>query len=399
MKFLGFVAGFTLFVSLIASESFALGPGFAGVTANADTAETVVTNPAGMTRFKKASGYGSPMVVYMKSETKITETETGRKQSLSDESVIPAPGFSYIQPIDKKWAIGVGPNAVAGLGASYDNDWLGRYFLKEWSLNFAGIAPSAAYRVNDKLSVGASIPLMYSMYSLEKAIFNGADTSDGSFELEADGWGAGVNLGILYEPTKMTRLGLVYRSKVSVSMDGSPDLSGITEERRHLLNQDVSFDTGTPQVLAGGIYHEFQNDWSFSLDVAWVDFSDFGFEEVEIGDSSIATRPADYNDLWAATLGVNYRLSSQITLQSGAFYVSAPMDEEDHTVFMRLDQIWGAGMGFDYRYGKGKSLSFDLTYVQFGDGRFNVQDVPLAGSIEGAYTTNYALVFGIGTKW
>jgi long-chain fatty acid transport protein len=386
--------------------SFAAGPAFSGITANADKADTVVANPAGMMRLKQPSWYVNSWVLYMDNKTDISADGTGQKQSTSDDSFVTVPGVYYAQPVGERWAVGIGPNAVMGLGASYDDDWAGRYLLKDWSLTFAGIAPSAAYRVNDQFSVGASLPIMYSRYTLEKAVYNLApDQEDGSFELKADGWGLGINVGMLYEPTAYTRFGLVYRSKVSMTVEGNPNYSGLTEQRSQLLNQfgalnhDISFDTGTPQILVGGIFHDFQNSWSCSLDVAWIDFSDWGFEDVEIGDSDVSTAPGNYKDIWAGTLGVNYELTPKLTVQSGVFYVSSPMDEEDHTAFMRLDQMWGAGIGLEYKYRMERSVSFNVTYMHFGDGKFTAQDVPIAGNIEGEYTKNYALAFGLGLKW
>ncbi|MCK7466827.1 MAG: hypothetical protein MZU91_00875 [Desulfosudis oleivorans] len=66
---------------------------------------------------------------------------------------------------------------------------------------------------------------------------------------------------------------------------------------------------------------------------------------------------------------------------------------------MRLDQMWGVGLGFEYEYRKDRSVSFDVTYIQFGKGKFTAHDVPVVGDIQGEYTTNYGLVFSLGTKW
>jgi len=382
------------------------GPAFSGISANADSAETVVNNPAGMTRLKQPSVYGNPLIVYTRSEDDVTVKSTGQKRTSGDESIFALPGLYYATPLGERWAVGIGPNGATGLGASFEDDWAGRYLLQKWSLAFAGIAPSVAYRVNNKLSVGASVPIMYSQFNLEKAVFNpDAPDSDGSFELKADGWGVGVSVGILYELTEQTRFGLTYRSKVSVTNKGKPELSNLTAERSELLNkfgvlnQEISMDTSTPQTVNAGMFHEFGNGWSFSLDVAWINFSDWGLEEVTIGDSTINTKPGIYNDIWATTLGVNYALTPAWTIRSGMFYVSSGQDEENRTASMRLDQMWGVGLGFEYAYRKDRSISFDVTYIQFGEGKYAVHDAPVVGDIEGKSSTNYGLVFGIGTKW
>lgn len=393
-------------VLVIIPDAFATGPGFSGITALADSAETVATNPAGMMRLKKPSIYGNPLIFYSDSETEVTAKATGRKQTISNDSFMAMPGLYYAHPIGDRWAVGIGPNAATGLGATYNDDWAGRYLLKEWSLVFAGIAPAAAFRISDKLSVGAAVPIMYSRYTLEKAVFNlDREDGDGDFELDADGWGVGFNLGILYELSPHTRFGLAYRSKVSVTEEGKPDFSDLSEERAQLLeqfgllNQEISVDTSTPQVVTAGLFHEFGSGWSVTLDLAWVDFSEWGLENVELGDTEINTKESDYKDIWAGSIGLNYRLTPDWGVRSGAFYLSSALDDEDRTAFSRFDEMWGLGLGVEHWLKKTRSLTFDLTYIQFGDGEFAVEGIPLVGDIEGEYTTNYALVFGIGTKW
>ena len=406
MKTVAKIIAIVLALQLMVSSAIAAGPAFSGMTANADTAETVATNPAGMMRLDRPSFYANPMVIYTDSETEITAGNSGQSQTVSNDSWFAMPGIYYARPVGDRWAIGIGPNAATGLGASYGDNWAGRYLVKDWSLAFVGVAPAVAYRVNDKLSLGASVPIMYSRYNLEKAVFNlDPNASDGSFEITADGWGVGGTIGLLYEISEHTRFGLVYRSKVSVTEEGDPEFSGLTEERRALLeefgalNRHISFDTSTPQVVTAGVYHDFQNGWDLSLDGVWVDFSDWGLENVEIGDQNVSTRPGNYQDIWGGSIGVSYELGPKWTARSGVFYVSSAIEEEDRTAFMRLDEMWGAGLGIEYKFSEHRNVAFDLTYIQFGDGEFSVQDAPVVGDIEGEYTTNYALVFGIASRW
>lgn len=405
MKLSSLTTALVLFIAFLPGPVFA-GPAFSGITANADSAETVVNNPAGMTRLKRPSVFGNPLIFYTHSKDEVTAKSTGQKRSNSDDSVFAGPGLYYASPLGDRWAAGIGPYAAMGLGASFDENWAGRYLLKNWSLTFAGVSPSVAFRVNDRLSVGASLPIMYSQYKLEKAVFNIVpDSADGSFELKADGWGMGFNVGILFEFTAHTRFGLTYRSETSVKDKGTPEFSDLTAQRMQLLNkygalnQEISIQTGTPQAVTAGLFHEFGNGWSGSLDVAWIDFSKWGLEEVTIGDSSIETKPGNYNDIWAVTLGVNYALTPQWMIRGGVFYVSPPQDEEFRTASMRLDRMWGVGLGFEYQYRENRSVAFDVTYIQFGDGKFTAHNIPGVGDIEGEYATNYGIVFGIGTKW
>lgn len=48
-----------------------------------------------------------------------------------------------------------------GLALRYDSDWVGRYYAQEATLLGMSLLPSVAYQVNEKLSLGASLNLMY----------------------------------------------------------------------------------------------------------------------------------------------------------------------------------------------------------------------------------------------
>lgn len=396
--FAGILAGFS-------SSALAAGPAFTGLAANADTAETVYLNPAGMTRLKQPSWYGNPMLMYTESKTEFTAEGQQGKKEIDDDSVLFLPGIYYARPINDKWFVGIGPNAATGLGSSYDDEWPGRYMLDEWSLVFVGVVPSVAYKVNSKLSIGASLSLNYSLYNLEKAVFNGPGEADGDFELEADGYAIGANIGLLYELNQDTRLGLVYRSELEANDEGDPDFSDLTSARQNLLdqagilNQDISLDTNQPQSVLAGIYHDFNNDWTVSVDCLWLDFSNFSIENVEIGTISIEKEDTDYKDIWAGSVGVTYALLPNWTLRGGFLYMSSALDDEDRTIFSRYDSMWALGFGVEHTFNEKRRVAVDITYFQFGDGEFRVDNAPIVGDIEGEYDTNYGVALGISTTF
>ncbi|UCD35909.1 MAG: outer membrane protein transport protein [Nitrospiraceae bacterium] len=146
-------------LTLVSFPALAAGPAFTGLAAKADTAETVYLNPAGMSRMKEPMWYGTPQIMYTENETEITIERTGGNETSKDDGFIFLPGLYYVRPLNDKWSIGIGPNAATGLGTSYDDSWPGRYLVEDWSLVFIGVVPSVAYRVNEKLSIGASLSL------------------------------------------------------------------------------------------------------------------------------------------------------------------------------------------------------------------------------------------------
>lgn len=395
-------AGILVFVSF---PALAAGPAFTGLAADADTAETVYLNPAGMTRLKEPAWYVNPQVMYTKSRTEFTVKSESGKQTIEDDGFIFLPGISYVRPLNDKWSVGIGPNAVSGFGNTYNDTWPGRYLVEEWSLVFIGIVPSIAYRFNNKLSVGVSLSLNYSIFNLEKSVFNGPGQSDGDFELEADGIGVGGNVGLLYEFNPQTRIGVVYRSEVKAEDEGTPEFSGLSDARKTLLkqsgvlNRDITMDTNIPQLLMAGIFHDFGNGWTMSADALWLDFSNFSIDNITIGNTRISKEGTDCKDIWSGSLGAAYAVRDDWSLRAGVFYVSSGMDDEDRTIFSRYDAFWGVGAGVEHEFKSKRTAAVDITYLQFGDGEFTVSDVPVVESIRGEYTTNYGVLLSVSASF
>ncbi|MEE8414724.1 MAG: outer membrane protein transport protein [Desulfobacterales bacterium] len=392
-------------LSGVSFSALAAGPAFTGLAAKADTAETVFLNPAGMSRMKQPAFYGNPQFIYTESNTEVSVQGQSSKQTIDSDGFIFLPGLYYVRPLNDRWSFGIGPNAASGLGATYNDNWAGRYLVEEWSEVFIGVVPSVSYRVNDALSIGFSLSLNYSLFTLEKAVFNGPGQADGSFVLEADGIGVGANLGFLYEFNPLSRIGIVYRSEVKAEDEGTPDISGLSNARRTLLenagvlNQEISMDTNIPQSVLAGIFHDFDNGWTMSADILWLDFSEWNIDNITIGDTTISKDSTDYQDIWVTSLGATYALRPDWSLRGGVLYLSSAVEDEDRTLMTRYDAMWAIGGGVEHAFRNKRKVAVDLTYFQFGDGEFAVSNVPVVGSIRGEYETNYGISLGVSTTW
>jgi len=399
--FIFLIAGL-LFFSL---PAFATGPAFTGLAAKADSAETVMLNPAGMARLNNPAWFGNPQVMYTDNSTEFAVGGQNVGSTIDDDGVIFLPGIYYVRPLNDKWSIGIGPSGATGLGYIYNDSWAGRYLIKEWSLVFIGVMPSVAYRVNENLSIGGSLSINYSEFTLEKAVFNGIGQPDGHFELEADGLGIGGTVGLLYEFNPLTRIGVVYRSEVEAEDEGTPKFSNLSAARQLLLdnagvlNQKISMDTNTPQSIMAGVFHDFDNRWTMTVDALWLDFSNFNIDNISIGETSISKGSSKYKDMWGVSLGTTYELEPDWSLRAGTMYVSPGLDDKDRTIFSRYDAMWAVGAGVEHELKSKRKVAVDITYLYFGDGEFTSSDVPVVGVINGEYDTHYGVMLSVGTSF
>src|SRR5512136_1242973 len=184
----------------------------AGYAARAQDASTVFTNPAGMSRLEKSQVLGGLQALYGNVEFSPNSATT---VSGSDGGVavgwLPGGSAFIVQKLNQDWSIGFGVLSYFGLAESYDDNWVGRYYVQKSTLIGVTLTPAVSYRVNNWLSVGAGLNIMYGYIDSEIAINNiGEARPDGKLKYDDSQWGYGANLGVLVEPKPGTRFGLTY---------------------------------------------------------------------------------------------------------------------------------------------------------------------------------------------
>jgi len=234
---------------------------------------------------------------------------------------VPGGGAFLTHRVSPDLALGFAVAGNFGSMLDYDDDWAGRYRVQDADLVGVSVMPSIAYRVNDKLSLGAGINGMYGMFDQRVAIKQrSAVAGDGRLEIDDDTWGWGANVGVLYEPMPGTRLGLTYTSEIDLDFVGQAQFSGIGPvltallQSRGLLDARVDIGAKVPQQVMGSVYTEIDDRWALLGNVGWQDWSEFG--EVELGidntqDPVSLTNPLSFDDTWHVAVGAQYRKNEQ----------------------------------------------------------------------------------------
>ena len=122
-------------------------------------------------------------------------------------------------------------------------------------------------------------------------------------------------------------------------------------EEAEALNARVRVKARMPQSLLTGIYHELQSGVCLTFDLLCLDFSRFAFTQVSVGDVTVEPQTSDFEDIFAATVDVGIPLRDSWELRVGAVYLDDPIEDENRTLFLRLDSLWGVGVGFKRRPG------------------------------------------------
>jgi len=371
----GFAAGF----AIIEQSVKGLGTAFAGGAAVAEDPSTVYFNPAGMTRLEGHQVTGAVHFIMpstkfkKKSATNVAGADyTGGNGGEGGENAV-VPNLYYTETFDNGWSFGLGINAPFGLATKYDSDWVGRYHAVESDMMTININPSAAYKVNDELSLGLGISAQYIDATLSSMLDGGllatgnpaaSQANDILAVMDADDWGYGYNFGLLYEFDKNTRAGLSYRSEVQQSLEGDVAFTPAGS----IANQGVSGDIDLPASAQMSIYHQYNEKWSVMADIMWTDWSSFDKLVIKL-DQGVPTASGtltelvtteDWDDSMRYSVGATYRPNDTCILRMGVAYDETPIPDAHRTPRIPgTDRVWLA-LGAGHKRG---NWNFDVGYV------------------------------------
>jgi long-chain fatty acid transport protein len=389
----------------------------AGYAARADDAATVFTNPAGMTRLDQPTLMTGAQPIYFHLDfnpdgntSAVAGTLPGGGSADSGDSNewMPAGGLYYVHPVNDRISLGLSFNGYFGLSLDYQDDWVGRYYVKDATLQAAAIQPAIAWKVNDWLSVGAGVAALYGIMEEKIAINNIAPLlPDGELKVSDEDWTAQFNLGVLIEPQKGTRFGLTYLSEAELDFSDRVEFRGLGPGLTAALGSqgllDAKLDLGMnmPQAVMFSVYHAFTGRLALMANLGWQDWSRFG--KVDIGvysdTNTNLTADLDYKDTWHVALGAEYQVADAWQLTGGVAYDSAMMDDDEVSPALPSSDSWRFGLGTRYDWSKDVSLSGSYELVWMGDIDMDVNRGPLAGRVSGTYDDTHLHVMCLALEW
>lgn len=368
-------------------NSPSMGVAGAGAQAVAVDASTAWHNPAGMTRLDGNQLMGGTGLLYGGVEFESDKPPAIPGNDGGEAMAAPAPlitGF-YSHSLSDDLKVGIGLLSLSGAALDYSDDWTGRFLVQDVELLTLSAQPAVAYRVNDWLSVGGGVNVMYATLDLDLAAPI-PGLPDGQISLDGDDVGVGFNLSTLIELSPRTRLGLSYQSKIDLKFSGDIDISPIGAAA------GVDTELTLPQFVRVGIYHELNDQFALLGTVGWDDWSvlDNLFVSTELVSMAI---PRNWKDTYHISGGIQYRPTDDWLLQAGIAYDSSPVDEEDRTPDMPMDRQIRYAIGAQYRWSEDINVGASLEFIDMGDAEI---DRPF---LKGEYDENFLVALGLHLSW
>jgi long-chain fatty acid transport protein len=402
----------------------------AGYGARADDASTVFTNPAGMTRLSGKQFVAGGQLLWSNAKFSIgagTSPELGGSDggyATGSNGWFPGGGGFFSYSVSPQLKLGLAVTGNFGLGLKYDDDWVGRYYAQQATLIGMSILPSIAYKVNDKLSIGASVNAMYGMLKNQVAI-NVPDalrpgvvvpiqraSGDAQLKIKDETWGWGANLGLLYEVDKGTRLGLVWTSQVNLDFSDRAEFSnlgalGTTLQNAGLIGSNISVGIKVPQTAMASLFTQLDDRWALLGSVGWQQWSKFG--QVQLGldnplNPTSLTTALDFKDSWHIALGAHYRLSQPWLLSFGIAYDSDFQNGSQVSPLLPANATWRFGFGAQNQLSKTAQWGVSAEYVYGGSLDTNIQSqLPVAlggrGNLVGSYDNLSIFLVSVYGNW
>lgn len=398
-----------------------LGNAYAGAAAHAMDASTVFWNPAGMMQLERdmmsISGH------YLKPTSEFKNDGSTSAESLGStplqgenndggfDSFVP--NFYWVTSVDPNTKFGLAFTVPFGSATKYDDTWVGRYHGVSSELRTFLINPSLAYRINDKLTVGAGIDMIIGEIEFTSAVDFGAicaaqglssascspQDTDGFTVLDGDNYskpGFGFNIGLQYNIQPETVLGVSYRSEVDLDFEGKADFSvpsgAAFVTAAGLFNDgDISSSVTAPASLLFSFAHQVDKV-TYLADITWTGWSTF--QELRIlydnaaQPDSVTTE--EWNDTFRYSVGLDYQYSKDLVLRTGVALDETAIPNKTRRT-ARLsgnDRTWVA-FGGTYFWDENLTIDFGYTHLFLDDAKIEntfESSVPtLAATLEGEF--------------
>ena len=381
----------------------------AGWAARAQDAATVATNPAGMTMLENDELLLGTQVLY----GNINFTSNGLTTSSGgngDNALGWFPGLSlyYSHSQSERLKLGLAVYGTFGLALDYGDSWAGRYQFEKGAVLGMTFAPTIAYKLTDKFSIGGALNVMYGYFSATSSVNNPAPgMADGKLEVDDGQFGFGGNFGMLYEISDATRVGLQYTTEISLDFSDTAELTGLGPgltaalRARGLIDTEVSLDMTVPQTTMLSFFHQLNNTWAILGNLGWQDWSEYGKVGVEIASENPVslTKDRDYKDSYHAALGAQVDIEGPWLLSFGVAFDSAIVDEENITPDMPNADAWRFAIGGQYALKKNMIIGLGYSYFWMGDLDMDAEGGTLTGRLAGTYEDVSNHFFALNLRW
>jgi long-chain fatty acid transport protein len=373
----------------------------AGSAASADSPATIYFNPANLswlegTQLDFSAHYIDGTFNFNNTDSTNIDGEplkgTPNKNG-SEPAVVGSLSFSH--QFNDRWSAGVVATVPYGLVTDYNSDWIGRYNANKSDLKTILINPSVSWRFDEHWAVAGGVVWNYADVELSNSIDLGGVLNrlltgqlppillpepgnpdrDALAKVTGDDNAWGYTLGLMWEPRVGTRIGVGYRSKIDLTLEGDLKIrpsSGLSDFVAGLpvdpglepVNVDGQADLTLPESVWSSVYHEINDRWRIMASATWSRWTRFDQIVIELPGDAEIVQPEGWNNQWRVGAGAEWDFTDRLTFRGGFEYDETPVHPSSNTARIPDDdRVWFA-FGATWRPGGADRLSVDFAYTR-----------------------------------
>ena len=378
----------------------ALGRAYAGVGVDGTDISGVYYNPATMTLHPGTAIQAGFVAVGLDLayEGNDGSTENGQYNT----QAIPH-GYISHQLTDSMW-IGLAMTVPFGMGTEYKDIW---------SQSDRGISaevltfdfnPNVAWKVSDKLSLGAGMSIQYAAADLKKRVKHPMFEDAGGYansEIDADSLAWGFNVGLMWSPLENLRFGLSYRSKVNHNADGDLTIGDVGGPDNVVMSgdfrtMDASATLSAPAWAMATAAWDVNDLLSLYATFRWTDWSSFEELTIETNMPGVGdTIQNHWQDAYLFSVGADLRFTNWWTFRAGIGYETSVIDNPSYrtTIIPDADRWWFA-LGSSFKATENMQIDVSAAWLH-GTGERDIYDVEGGNDVAGRFEKLDAYLFGV----
>ena len=430
-------------------------------------AESMTFNPAGLS-YMNSKFDVSLGTILIKSKVKFAQA--GYNHETDNPLSTPIFGhFGY--KINDKLAVGVNVTNPAGNSLVWGDNWAGATLIQDVALKSFNVQPTVSYKINDFISVGAGLMIDFGSFEQRKGLvaansFNGLGTLAGGLsammpslaplpgmiqsfnnqipvgiELEGSSKVAyGFNIGALVNITPKLTLGVTYRSKVKLSVEGGEaELEYANDNAEKVINAIKSFDTtplqgleaagaipagtvatlkGTqtqlatmgvlddskfnasmpiPSIFSAGLAYQPNAAWTLTGEVQVTGWSAYNKLDITFKTAAgeiLQSSEKNYDNTVCVRLGAEYVANDFVTYRAGIYMDTPPVQMDNYNPETPSANCYGITAGATLNPTKFMAIDLSVGYLQ--------GEKTTGSCNNGAFKANYtksAFMPGLGVRF
>ena len=356
--------------------------------AHSHGAENAYSNPANMAFMEDKQSIEADLIYIGLDPVKYKPNDGTADISAKQETFL-LPSLHYVSgKLGERARVGLSIVVPGGLSKRW-SDLPATIKAKEFTLKVIEINPSAAFKINDKLAVGAGFRIVSSSGVIKNI----------AMDMEGDSLDVGYNLALSYKPTKKLEFGLTYRSNVNLSIEGNAKIfnpSGIQ------YDGGASVTVPLPATINVAVAYQIPVDATIEFvyeRVNWSAYKSLDFNYVgNVGNMAPyvdAPSEKDWKDTNVFRVGLT-KVMDKYTLMAGAVKDESPIPNKSLGFELPDSDSVSVSGGVRYQYSKNLNVGFAALY-SMRDTRKTTND----NDVDGEFSNSNVLIMsaGLGYKF